>query len=379
MLSVSIRAFILPLLFLLLKATPAVCNPETDSAFTIRGYLAGHDQADMIYLRYTNHNQQHYDSVLLKDGHFEFSGFVNEPVWAELSCGTDEQSGSFVPPLQFYLEPVTVLITGFGPLQEAIIQGGHTEAERQLWEKVSEPLIKQRGVLMSRKYLSRDNEDSVIVLTKAMAQVQQSLTKLQVQFVARFPDSYMSWELVKGNSYAIDPDVLGPMLQSLNPTFTHSPEAKGMAERLAIARRTWIGKPALEFTQADVNGNPVSLSSFRGKYVLVDFWASWCGWCRLENPNLIKAYHQYKGKGFTVLGVSLDDAKDKDKWLAAIQKDGLPWQQVCDLKGRDNAVAKLYGIKGIPQNVLINPRGIIVAKNLRGDDLLVKLHELLNN
>jgi thiol-disulfide isomerase/thioredoxin len=109
---------------------------------------------------------------------------------------------------------------------------------------------------------------------------------------------------------------------------------------------------------------------------MIDFWASWCGWCRIEHPMLIKAYNKYKSKGFTLLSVSLDDEKGKQKWLEAIKKDGLPWQQVSDLKGRDNEVAKLYGIKGIPQSVLVGPDGMILGKNLRGDDLLVKLHEL---
>ena len=121
---------------------------------------------------------------------------------------------------------------------------------------------------------------------------------------------------------------------------------------------------------------PVSLSSFKGKYVLVDFWASWCGPCRAENPNVVKAFHQYNDKGFTVLGVSLDRPNAKDKWLGTIRKDSLAWTQVSDLKYWDNAVAKLYGIRAIPQNFLINPQGKIIGRNLRGDALLQKLATL---
>jgi peroxiredoxin len=137
-----------------------------------------------------------------------------------------------------------------------------------------------------------------------------------------------------------------------------------------------IGGTAPDFTQNDTGGKPVTLSSFRGKYVLLDFWASWCAPCRRENPNVVKAYTQYHPKGFDILSVSLDKPGDKDKWLKAIQDDGLTWTQVSDLQYFDNAVAKQYGIQGIPQNFLIDPQGKIIAKGLRGDDLEKKLEEI---
>ncbi|MEO7961064.1 MAG: TlpA disulfide reductase family protein [Ginsengibacter sp.] len=136
-----------------------------------------------------------------------------------------------------------------------------------------------------------------------------------------------------------------------------------------------IGSVVKDFSQSDTVGNPLNISSFRGKYVLIDFWASWCRPCRMENPNVVAAFNKYRDKNFTILSVSLDQAKPA--WVSAIQMDGLNWSHVSDLKGWNNEVAALFQVKSIPQNLLIDPDGKIVAKNLRGSVLDDKLNTLL--
>ncbi len=135
------------------------------------------------------------------------------------------------------------------------------------------------------------------------------------------------------------------------------------------------GKTAPEFVLPDTKGKMVRLSSFKGKYLLLDFWASWCGPCREESPNVVKAYAKFKGKNFDILSVSLDDSKDK--WLHAIEKDGLTWNHVSDLKAWESSVVRLYHVEGIPATFLLDPNGVVVARDLRGDQLEQKLEELL--
>jgi peroxiredoxin len=196
------------------------------------------------------------------------------------------------------------------------------------------------------------------------------------QFITKNSRSFSALYVLSSASNGLDADKLESMYNLLSPDYKGTDFGKRIVDKLNAAKITAIGKTAPDFEQPDTLGKAVKLSDLRGKYVLVDFWASWCGPCRAENPNVVKAFAKYNEKGFTVLGVSLDQPGKKDAWIAAIHKDNLTWTHVSDLKFWDNAVAKLYGIQAIPQNFLLDPQGKIIASNIRGEDLNKKLSEI---
>jgi peroxiredoxin len=205
--------------------------------------------------------------------------------------------------------------------------------------------------------------------------VQKAQSGFMKNYILKNGKSVVSAYLAISNAYAFSLEELKEINKAMDTCIARSPYVKTLAERETILDKVQPGQPAPDFTLNDTLGKPVSLSSFKGNVVLVDFWASWCGPCRAENPNVVAAYKKYNSKGFTVFGVSLDS--DKEKWMKAIVKDGLTWKHTSDLLGWKNEAAKLYGVMSIPANFLLDKEGKIIASNLRGADLENKLAELL--
>lgn len=229
--------------------------------------------------------------------------------------------------------------------------------------------------LDTAKYYSKSTVEGSASNDLFTAYKKQRGVKIE-EFIKQNPGSIVpAYVLYREFAYRLTPEEIKANVALLDPSLQNSQYVTVLNDLVNVLGTVSIGKKAPDFTALTPEGKSISLSGQQGKYLLVDFWAAWCGPCRHENPNLVKSYKKYHDKGFDVLGVSLD--KSKADWVKAIKDDHLTWTQVSDLSYWNSAPAKLYGVRAIPANVLIDPKGVIIARNLRGEELDKKLEELL--
>ena len=347
--------------------------------YRITGHLSNKETTE-VYLLYIENRHQMMDSAKVIAGAYVLTGTVVESQPAELL----DMNPSVLRPTEkdrasIFLSPESFAVTHVDSFSNTIITGSEANTEFSALLKASKPLDEKEMALLPsyRTAKAAGDEKTEGAIMQQARGLDSAKAALYLSCAKAHPHSPLAFYALE--VYArmnLDPTLLQPIFARLDSGVRGSAAGKAFQEKLVIAAKTSIGQEAMDFTQPDTLGNPVTLSAFRGKYVLIDFWASWCGPCRAENPNVLKAYTQYHSKGFDILSVSLDKAGAKDSWLKAIHQDSLAWTQVSDLQFWDNAVAKEYGINSIPQNFLIDPKGKIVAKNLRGEELEKKLSEI---
>lgn len=275
-----------------------------------------------------------------------------------------------------FVEPGNMELTGSADsLNKVKLTGSKIQSEADAYEKLLAPISAKQEPLY-KKY-GKVSKEEQLALEQQLDDIRMEKRAVANKYIAEHPESAFSLSLVTDRAGMGEYKDIQAVYDKLGKKVKTSPEGKRLTERLAILKRSAIGTPMLNFTQNDTEGKPVNFAAFKGKYVLVDFWASWCGPCRAENPNVLKAYNKYKDKNFTVVGISLDDKGEN--WKKAIKDDGMPWTQLSDLKGWKNEVSQYYGIMGIPSTLLVDPQGNIIAKDLRGEILNKKLEEIFNN
>lgn len=275
-----------------------------------------------------------------------------------------------------FVEPGNMELTGsMDSLNKVKLTGSKIQDEADAYDKLLEPFSSQEMPLY-QKY-GKVSKEEQLELEQKLQDIKMQKRAVANKYIAEHPESAFSLSLVTDRAGMGKYEDIQSVYGLLGKNIKDTPEGKRLTERLAVLKRSAIGTAMLNFTQNNTEGKPVNFSAFKGKYVLVDFWASWCGPCRAENPNVLKAYNKYQDKNFTVVGISLDDKGDN--WKKAIKDDGMPWTQLSDLKGWKNEVSQYYGIMGIPSTLLVDPQGKIIAKDLRGEILNKKLEEIFNN
>jgi peroxiredoxin len=360
------------------------------TAFQLKGNLKDTTRnGEKVTLSYFNGVKKVYTAAIVKDGAFTFEGTVIDAAKATLTIPTTKEVRKAIPwafneKCVFFIEGGLVTLEGL-PLAKAIVKApGKSQKDFLVLQAKLKSFEEKEAASYNAMLHATIARDSVAknAHSKENDRIKKQIDSVEMAFVKANPASHVSLDLlherVTAKALAEEKEMLSAEYNKLAEPLKKTVVGKKIGEQIETAFKLGPGNASEDFVLNDTLGNPIKLSSFKGKYVLLDFWASWCIPCRFENPTVIKAYERFKDKNFTVLSVSLEKPGDRKAWVAAIIKDKLTWPQVATLTSEENSkVSKLYGIQAIPMNFLIDPQGKIVAVHLRGEALIKKLEEIL--
>ena len=354
----------------------AACSEKP--GYEITGTVSNADlNGNYVYLyEYGNPDVLPFDSALVENNTFKFKGTQNESLITIIQFSPDvvQAERGIATPFKTTFTLENGKLTIYLDTLSSVTGTPANDAEKAMKDSLK-PFFDEMGKLGDE--IRSEDKTVAAAAEKKYDEISDKITKAICNYILAHMDQKMSARYLYDNRYNLSEEQQNEILSKADSTFKAQPNIDKMVSHLEVLKNVAVGKKFTDFEMADPKGEVHNLSEYvgNGKVVLIDFWASWCPPCRRENPNVVKAFQDYKDKNFTIIGISLDN--NKDKWLKAIADDNLTWTHVSDLKYWDSEIPALYGVRGIPANVLLDPDGVIIAKNITGEELHNTLKDVI--